>query len=86
MNKAIYIQREDGDWDFVAAFSTEQLPDKCGSLQQWPEQVAEYFEKQGESVVIIKADLPLLPDILDGDSPLLPFNPSPIERQDIHQN
>ena len=85
MTKAIYIQREDGDWDFVAAFSDAQDIMEEQEARDWPNQIVEYLKAKGECVAVVTADLPLLSEILDGDSHLLPHNPSPIERQENQQ-
>lgn len=79
MTKAIYIRREDGDYDFVAAFGIDALPaypsDWVGEIVEWIKE-----ENEDDEVVVIEADLPFLPNILDGDSYLIPGNPSPGEK------
>lgn len=67
MTSAIYIRREDGDYDFVAAFAINKLPDAPAPLSQWPDEVAEYFREEGEEVLVVNnCDLQYLPDVWDG--------------------
>lgn len=63
MTKAVYRKREDGDYDFVAAFETEQLPD---APSNWPEEIAEWMRSEGDEVIITD-QVPLchLPDVLE---------------------
>lgn len=51
MIRAIYIKREDGDFDFVAAFDTEQIQLDCDS-RGWPDEVAGWLENEGETVLM----------------------------------
>ena len=61
MIKAIYRRREDGDYDFVAAFETEQMPELPSN---WPEEIAEWLRSEGGSVLILDTELHLLSDVL----------------------
>lgn len=65
MTKAIYRAREDGDWDFVAAFNEDELPD---APSNWPEEICVWFGSIGESCIVVRAELEWLTDVLDGDS------------------
>lgn len=82
MPKAIYTKNEDGDWDFVAAFATPVGGEHTAVSLKWADEVAEYLQHEGETVVVVNADQALLPEILEADSPLLPFNPTPGQRND----
>ena len=66
MVKAVYQGREDGDWDFVAAFEEEwlqanpiNLPLLCNS-----------FLGSDENCIVITAELNELPEVLEGTSQL----------------
>ena len=63
MTRAIYIQRSDGDFDFVAAFDIDQLP---AAPSNWPKEIADWLESEGETVRMLEEDLSKLPDVLDG--------------------
>ena len=61
MIKAIYKRREDGDYDFVAAFETDKLPPLPSD---WPSEVVEYLNGENELVLIIEnIDLDKLPAV-----------------------
>lgn len=61
MIKAIYRRREDGDYDFVAAFETEQMPEPPSN---WPEEITEWLNAEGELPLVIEnIDLCKLPDV-----------------------
>ena len=61
MIKAIYKRREDGDYDFVAAFASEQLP---ALPSDWPGEVIDWLTSEGElSLVVENVDLCKLPDV-----------------------
>jgi hypothetical protein len=55
MIKAIYKRRSDGDYDFVAAFETEQLP---AAPSNWPDEIVEWMNAENELPLIIE-NLPL---------------------------
>lgn len=57
MIRAIYKLREDGDYDFVAAFDSE-----IATQNDWVEQIQEWLENEGEEVLVIEnCDLNKLP-------------------------
>lgn len=59
MTRAVYKQREDGDWDFVAAFSSEEhWPD------DWPRQIVEWLEREGETATVRELDLNEIYDVV----------------------
>lgn len=61
MTKAIYKRRDDGDYDFVAAFETEQLPEPPSN---WPDEIVEWLNSEGETPMIVEnIDLNKLPDV-----------------------
>ena len=61
MIKAIYKRREDGDYDFVAAFETEQLPEPPSN---WPEEITEWLNAEGELPLVVEnIALRKLPDV-----------------------
>jgi len=60
MTRAIYIRREDGDFDFVAAFDVNQLP---SAPSDWPQEIAEWLALVGEDVKVVDCDLTKLPDV-----------------------
>lgn len=83
MRRAVYIQRADGDWDFVAAFSKDrdlEMP------EDWADEIFQWLKYKEETACIIEADLAFLPDILDGDSPLIPGNQTPGEKANNKNN
>lgn len=47
---AVYIAREDGDWDFVAAFDSGPVGSQIANA--WASDVKEYLEYEGEEVRI----------------------------------
>lgn len=51
MIRAIYIKREDGDFDFVAAFDMEKVEVDCEG-KGWPDQIKEWLEGEGEEVLM----------------------------------
>jgi hypothetical protein len=58
MHLALYIFRCDGDYDFAAAFSPDQLlPYSDGMIAS--------LEQSGDSVVAIEFPDPSFPDVLD---------------------
>lgn len=62
MTRAIYKSREDGDYDFVAAFDAE-----ISTENDWVEQVQEWLENEGHDVLIVNnCDLNKLPDVWEG--------------------
>lgn len=66
MIRAIYKRREDGDYDFVAAFETEQMP---APPSNWPEEILEWLNAEGELPMMVEnIDLSHLPDVWDGKS------------------
>lgn len=67
MTQAIYRAREDGDWDFVAAFNEAELPD---APSNWPEEICVWFASIGESCIVVDAPLGWLPGVLEGGSML----------------
>ena len=61
MIKAIYRRRADGDYDFVAAFETDQLPEPPNN---WPEEITEWLNLEGELPLVIEnIDLNKLTDV-----------------------
>lgn len=57
--KAVYRAREDGDYDFMAAFAVEDMPD------DWPGHMIDWLRAEGEDGRIVEADtLAELPDVL----------------------
>lgn len=60
---AIYIRREDGDFNFVAAFSEDYLP---SAPSDWPNEIADWFKSQMEEVMLINGDFQKFPDVWDG--------------------
>lgn len=61
MIKAIYKRREDGDYDFVAAFETEQLPEMPSN---WPEEIVEWLNAESELPLVVEnIDLDKLPAV-----------------------
>lgn len=58
MIKAVYRARLDGDYDFVAAFETEQCHPPFPDGTDWPEEVKEWIEHEGDNCLIIE-NLPL---------------------------
>lgn len=69
MTKAVYRSREDGDYDFVAAFSPEQCPPAAPDGSDWAAEVAEWINHEGGGAIVISgAELGRLPDVLSGDS------------------
>ena len=51
MIKAIYRAREDGDYDFVAAFETEETPQEPSN---WPEEIVEWLNSEGEETLVVE--------------------------------
>jgi hypothetical protein len=51
MIRAIYRQREDGDFDFVAAFEMEQLELDCDG-KGFPDEIKEWAEAAGEQILM----------------------------------
>lgn len=69
MTRAVYKIREDGDYDFVAAFAVDSLPD---APSDWPKEIADWLESQGEQALIVdRLDLNKLPDVLSRNKPLV---------------
>ena len=62
MIKAVYIQREDGDWDFIVGFSTEYP--KC---EQWLADIVEYFDCT-ETCRVFEFSGNGCPDVLEFDT------------------
>lgn len=61
MTCAVYKLREDGDYDFVAAFAKDQLQDMPSD---WPKEIADLLNREGEDALIIEGlDLNKLPDV-----------------------
>ena len=61
MTRAVYKLREDGDYDFVAAFDTEQLPD---APSDWPQEIYDWLNREGEDALIVEGmELNKLPDV-----------------------
>ncbi len=66
MTRAVYKIREDGDYDFVAAFDTEQLPD---APSDWPQEIADWLNAAGEDALIVEGvELNKLPDVWIGQN------------------
>ena len=64
MIKAVYQQRSDGDYDFVAAFETEQLP---APPSDWPQEISEWLTAEGETPLLIQVGaINELPDVWEG--------------------
>lgn len=64
MIKAIYQRREDGDYDFVAAFNTEAMP---APPSDWATEICEWLTNEGEEVLVIEnVDLSKLPEVWKG--------------------
>lgn len=64
MIKAIYREREDGDFDFVAAFDTNLTPEPPSN---WPDEIAEWLRNEGETVLVVdNCTLHKLPDVWEG--------------------
>jgi hypothetical protein len=62
--KAIYREREDGDYDFVAAFAAIDEDESCADTY------AENLRSEGESVIIKDFhDLSMLVDVLQTSKP-----------------
>jgi hypothetical protein len=56
---AIYRQREDGDWDFIAAFS-----DVCEESKDWIADMRHYLED--ETIRVVQHDTASdIPDVLE---------------------
>jgi hypothetical protein len=61
MIRAIYKRREDGDYDFVAAFETDLMP---APPSNWPEEILEYLNAEGELPLVLEnVALHHLPDV-----------------------
>ena len=60
MNIAVYRSRSDGDYDFVAAFDAEQLPQ---APSNWPEEIAEWIKSEGDDALLIHAPDCNWPDV-----------------------
>lgn len=66
MIKAIYREREDGDFDFVAAFDTDLTLEPPSN---WPDEIADWLRSEGETVLVIETcSLQKLPDVFEGKS------------------
>ena len=70
MIKAIYIAREDGDYDFVAAFA-EEYDSKVHVLTSTPPAASDAYAKkmaaEGEEVIVKDfSDLSHLTDVIEG--------------------
>ena len=63
MIKAIYKLRSDGDYDFVAAFESEQLPEPPSN---WPAEIIEWLKAEGETPLLIQNSSCNFPDVWDG--------------------
>ncbi len=64
MIRAIYREREDGHFDFIAAFETDMTPE---APSNWPEEIAEWLRSEGEAVLVVdNCPLHRLPDVWDG--------------------
>ncbi len=64
MIKAVYKLREDGDYDFVAAFNVDYCIPPFPDGADWAEEVKEYLEFDGESVIVLdNLDIAHLTDI-----------------------
>lgn len=64
MIRAVYKQREDGDYDFVAAFETEQLPELPSD---WPAEIIDWLKGEGEvGITIQNIELERLPMVWKG--------------------
>lgn len=62
MIKAIYKARDDGDYDFVAAFETDCMPEGV----DWVEEVKEFLGSDNEEVLIVSdVDLHNLTEVLE---------------------
>ncbi len=60
---AIYLERDDGDFDFVACFDREQLPEPPSN---WPVKIQLWYESVGETIKMVELDdLSDLTDILE---------------------
>lgn len=65
MIKAVYRLRGDGDYDFVAAFETEQLPQPPSD---WPMEISDWLHAEGETPLLIEEiSINLLPDIYESN-------------------
>lgn len=60
MNIAVYRSRSDGDYDFVAAFNSDQLPQ---APSNWPEEIAEWIKSEGDGALQIHAPDCNWPDV-----------------------
>jgi hypothetical protein len=59
MITAIYRRREDGDYDFVAAFNRDEIPVEPSN---WPREVVDWLESENEEVLVVdNVDLDKLP-------------------------
>ena len=66
MVKAIYQQREDGDYDFVAAFEGEQYGRET---VEWVAQLSDYLIELGETVLVRDFDdVAHIVDVLSADA------------------
>ena len=67
MIKAIYRAREDGDYDFVAAFSDAASNAAGKIIQKEASQLAEMMVEDGEEVIVKDfKDLEHLTDVIEG--------------------
>lgn len=62
MIKAIYKRRSDGEYDFVAAFETDRMPEQPSD---WPQEIVEWLISEDELALVVE-NIPLsqLTDVL----------------------
>ena len=66
MIQAVYVKREDGDWDFVAAFESESVWNQDENLA---DKFAQNLQVEGEEVLVKNFDhFADLTDVLNGDT------------------
>ena len=65
MPKAVYRAREDGDWDFVAAFADDNEDDD--SNMTLVDSFVTDVENEGDEVKVISGELKDFPDVLTTD-------------------
>jgi len=63
--KAVYQAREDGDWDFVAAFVDEDVDSNMSRVDSFVLDL----ENDGEAVKVIDGELRDFPDVLMDEEP-----------------
>ena len=67
MIKAIYMAREDGDYDFLAAFAEEHDYDVHHWVGGEAKTLADVLVEEGEEVIVKDfKDLPHLTDVIEG--------------------